>query len=282
MIRIGILITLACLIATTTASAEPAVAKFRWDKGQVLTYKVEHTTTVNELIVDAETKMDQRSQTITKLYLVKRWQVAEVDAMGTATMVMSLSAMKWETQLPDGTSNLFDSAKPDPNHPETTAEMSKFIGPPLVTVRIDTMGKLVEIKENKFGSATRLEADLPFKLTLPDVALAPAVTWDRSYAITLDRTGEKFDAMQKFTIKSFSGPIATVGLTTQLKALPVTESEQVPLLPFQPEGDLYFHTETGRYQGARLKVQKVLLNHQGEGSKYSFNSSYTEDWVPNP
>jgi hypothetical protein len=47
-----------------------------------------------------------------------------------------------------------------------------------------------------------------------------------------------------------------------------------------PEGTLFFHAPSGRYYGARLKTEKELKNHQGEGSKYRFVSTYVEDLVP--
>ena len=46
-------------------------------------------------------------------------------------------------------------------------EMGKYIGPPLTVVRIDARGQLVEVTESKFGPASRLQSDLPFKLVLP-------------------------------------------------------------------------------------------------------------------
>ena len=280
MSRVMLLTVFAGLVlALPTFGQANDAARFRWQKGQVLTYKVEQSTTVNEVAKNADTNAEERSLIVTKLRLIKRWQVSDVDANGIATLTMTITALRMETKRGEEMPEVFDSAKPDPDHPETQAEMVKYINQPLTTVRIDSVGKLIEVKESKFGSATRLEADLPFKLILPNTTLTANQAWERAYTITLDRTGDKYEATQKYTCKGFNAGIAVIGVSTVVKEQPSVVGEQIPLLPFQPEGDLYFHTTTGRYIGARLKIQKELVNHQGEGSKYSFTSSYAEDAV---
>ncbi len=49
--------------------AQPRLWRFRWETGQVLTYRVKHQTSVSETIQGAAVK------TTSKLNLVKRWQV---------------------------------------------------------------------------------------------------------------------------------------------------------------------------------------------------------------
>ncbi len=68
----------------------------------------------------------------------------------------------------------------------------------------------------------------------------------------------------------------TVAVSTTIKDMPAQASDQIPLLPMVMEGDIYFHA-AGRYQAARLKIKKELMNHQGEGTKYVFESTYSED-----
>ena len=51
-------------------------------------------------------------------------------------------------------------------------------------------------------------------------------------------------------------------------------------MPLTQEGTLFFHATSGRYYGARCKVERELKNHQGEGSSYRFASTYSEDLVP--
>jgi hypothetical protein len=51
------------------------------------------------------------------------------------------------------------------------------------------------------------------------------------------------------------------------------------VLQLQPEGEVVFDLQAGRLQSARLRIDKELKGHQGEGSSYKFQSAYTEKYV---
>src|SRR3954447_875090 len=144
------------------ASGDPAAPapQFRWKAGQVLTYRVSQSTEA------VETLKDQTLTTTSRLDVVKRWQVVDVAADGTATLQMTLTRLRMENKPPAGDPILFDSSDPAKSHEQLREEMGKYVGPPLTVVRIDARGRLVEVKESKFGPASRLESDLPFKMVL--------------------------------------------------------------------------------------------------------------------
>ena len=278
MTRAWSLTVLAALLGAATAAAQqPNAARFRWQTGQVLTYRVEQHTAVTETAPDEKEEKPVTTETVTKLSVTKRWQVAAVDANGVATLNLSIAAMRLETKRPNGETEVFDSAKPG-----AAPEQTRYIGQVIAVLRIDAQGRLVEVKESKFGPASRFAADLPFKLTLPDAGPAKDQSWERAYGIKLEPphgTGESYDATQKYTCKGVTSGMTVVGMTTSLKAPPSEPGDMIPLLPMQQEGDLYFHPQSGRYIGARLKVKKEIANHQGENSKYVYVSSYAEDLV---
>jgi hypothetical protein len=253
------------------AAAQPDAppTRFRWQPGQVLSFRVEQVTTVTD------TTGGQTVETVMKLNLVKRWQVLAVGPQGDATLQLTLSTLRTELKKTDGETVVFDSAQPDPNN----KEMAAYVGVPIATLRLDAAGKLLEVKESKFGPASRYEADLPFKLELPAAALAPALAWERPFSLKLEPpqgTGEVFAAVQSFTVKSIAAGRAVVGVTTALKSQPEAVAERIPLLPSLVEGELEFDLAGGRYVGARLKVDRELADHNGPGSKYRYASSYTE------
>jgi hypothetical protein len=253
--------------------------RFQFHKGETLAYHLVQTTKISESIPDEKTNKPIESETLTKVDLVRKWKVADVDDKGVATLEMSIASMRLERKAgPDV--DVFDSTKPDDLNKN---ELAKHVGPVLAVLRIDPQGKLVEVKESKVGPATRFATELPFKLTLPEQAPKAGDTWDRGYTIQLDPplgTGEKYAAMQKYTSLEPKSGLMTVAMATEIKDMPMQSAEQIPLLPLSPEGTLYFHAETGRYYAARLKIERELKNHQGEGSTYKFVSTYVEDFVP--
>jgi len=242
----------------------------------VLTYKVSQQTAVRETSLDEKTEKPVTTEARTNLDLVKKWTVKEIDAKGVATLEMTISAMKTEFRKPDGTSVIRDSA-----NAEQAKEMAGFLNVPVVTVKVDPQGKLLDVKEAKAGSSARLHAELPFRMILPDTGPTAGQTWDRTFTQKLDPplgTGESFEFAQKYTGGIKDG-LVVVGIETTLKTPPKTLAEQVPLVPMLWKGEVYFNAAAGKYHAARLKVKAELPNHQGEGTKFEYESAYVEDII---
>lgn len=272
-----LLVLVALVLFAAPAAAEPP--RFRFAKGETIAYRLVQTTDVSETVPDEKTGKPAETTVATKADVVRHWRVADVDERGVATVEMSIKSMRWERRA-GKEEDVFDSSRPDDLN---KSELARHVGPVLAVLRIDPQGKVVEVKESKVGPATRFVTDLPFKLVLPDAEPKVGETWDRSYTIQLDPplgTGEKYPAVQKYTCREPQGGFVTVGLATEVKELPAAAADHVPLLPLTQEGLLYFHAPSGRYYGARCKVERELKNHHGEGSTYKFVSTYVEDLVP--
>lgn len=278
MLRLAVLsLSVAVPALAQPPAPAPAAPRFKWESGKVLAYRVVQTTTVKETVLEEKTEKPVTTEARTSLVLVRKWTVKDVDKDGVATLEMSITEMKQEFRQPDGMNVVVDSAKP-----EDAKNMTAFLNKPIVTVRIDPQGKLVEVKEAK-GGAARLQAELPFRLTLPDAAPAAGQAWDRPFAVKLDPpngTGESYDFTQKYVSKGATKEgLLVVGVETALKAPPKTTGEQVPLVPMLWTGDVYFNTVAGKYHAARLTAKAELANHQGEGTKFVYESTYSEDAI---
>jgi hypothetical protein len=278
----GILVLSVVLVLGSGAAAQPPAAspaapRFRWDAGKVHTYRIVQNTVVQETTLDDKTNKPVTGEARTNLALVRKWTVKDVDKQGVATLEMSITELKSEFRQSDGTVTVTDSSKP-----EDAKAMAAFLNTPVVTIRIDAQGKIVEVKEAKGSSAARLNAELPFRLVLPDAVPEANKTWERPFALKLDPpngTGESYDFTQKYTSKGEKDGLLVVGVETTLKAPPKAVGEQVPLVPMLWTGDVYFHTAAGKYYAARLKAKAELVNYQGDGTKYVYESTYAEDAV---
>ena len=161
MIRTGTAAGVVLLTAAALASAEAVPAPLHWQAGQVLTYRVEQAT------LASDTTGDGKVESRTKLNLLKRWQVVSVDAAGMATLQLSLASLRLETTTPGGDKLLFDSIEPEKGTPELRQQLSAFVGKPLALLRVDGQGRVIEVKQSKFGPASRYENELPFVGVLP-------------------------------------------------------------------------------------------------------------------
>lgn len=264
------------LLAPAQPPAPPPV-RFKWEANAVHTYKVTQQTVVRETTLDPKTEKPVATEARTDLALTKRWVVKSVDASGVATLEMMITEIKNVFRRADGTSLERDSA-----NPEHAKEMAGYLNVPVVVVRVDGQGRIVEVKETKAGSAARLHAELPFRMTLPDAAPTIGQSWERGFTIKLDPplgTGESYDFLQKFTPAANADGLLNASVETTLKASPKALAERVPLVPMLWTGNVYFNTRAGQYRAARLKVKAELPNYQGDGTKFEYESVYNEDVV---
>jgi hypothetical protein len=277
MLRTALIGLFALTTAAPPPAAQPATARLRWEKGQVLVYKVEQTTVATDAVGD------KKVETKTQLNLVKRWQVMSVDAAGVATLQLSLNSLRLETTVPGGDPLLFDSANLDKSTPEMKDQMSKYTNAPLALLRVDGYGQVVEVKESKFGPPSRFENELPFLAILPAQGPTKAgQTWERAYKVTLEPpqgAGEKYDAVQKYTSKTVADGLAAVAFAVTLKSPPAAPADQVPLLQMQPEGEVVYDVKAGRMKSAAWSIDKEVKGHQGDDSTYHLKCNYSEQYL---
>jgi hypothetical protein len=258
------------IVALPVTAQEAKPLHFQWQTGQEITYRVEQVTTASEV---AEGKTTETNSTV---HHVKRWKVLEVGEAGVATLQLTLLALHFETTSPKGDILLFDSEHPEKSTPQLREQMSKYVGNPLAVLRVNPQGKVVEVKEGKFGPAGKYDTEPPFVLILSEAGLK---SWERTYFVTLDPpqgTGEKFETVQKYALRTMDEQKATISLTTAFKAAPEAPADRVPLLPLQPSGEVVFDCQSGQLMSARLEIDQEIKDHQGEGSSYRFRSRYTE------
>jgi hypothetical protein len=283
MLRRQMVVVSALLVCVTITSAQtgptpaPSAPSFRWQNGQILVYKVEEATEATD-VKDEDTVV-----TKTRLNLTKRWQVTAVDAQGVATLQLSLTALRQELTTGKGDTLLFDSANSDKSNPQLKEQMSKYVGQTLAVVRVDGYGRVVEVKESKFGPASGFESELlPFVGVIPPPPLKPGQQWERAFKVILDPpqgTGEKYDALQRYTCKASDANGVTVAVATEMKTQPDAAANRVPLLQKLLEGEIVFDYKAGRLQSASLKVDKEVKEHQGEGSSYHYTRSYKAEFA---
>jgi len=271
------LLALVAICGTTFAQDATATLRFRWTEGQALDYKVQQNTSVTETSIDEQTKKPVTVTTVTKLTLTKKWTAKSVDASGTATLELSITAMRQEVTQTVGEEKpivkLLDSAIAE------DAKSMTFLNKTAVTVKVDTLGQLLDTQSANEGAADRLQVELPFRITLPNDAVKVAAKWDRGFRLKLPPplgTGEKLECTQTYSYKGMSGDFAVVGLGTELKTPPDDAALMPAVVPTLWTGDVFLNAKTGAYHGAKLTSKKDVANHQGEGTKFVYRSEYTE------
>ncbi len=268
-----------CLLSIVVVlfAALPAFAQaswqFQWKKGQTLTYKIKHVTSVVEMV--EATKNTSNSN----LELVNRWNVTDLDAKGIATLSLTLVSMRNEQTRANGETLLFDSQNLDKSAPDLVTQLNKYIGQTVAIVRIDGFGRVLDVKQ---GSAATFEVEPPFVVVFPDAKAAAGQAWRRQFNLVLDPpygTGEKFAAEQRYDCKKLEAGKATLGVVTNFKTMPDNMRERIPLMQKDVQGELVFDLAAGRLISTQLNIDKTVENHQGKGSSYHFKSQYSRQLV---
>lgn len=261
----------------TAFVAVPASAqtpwRYKWEKGQVLTYKTQHVTNVVETLEKSKVEIGSR------LTLLKRWVVTEVDAQGNATLEMSLVAMRNEQTRPNGEKLLFDSENVANSTPALQG-MAKYIGKPLHSVKLNPLGQAIEAKEDV---KAKFDAEPPFVVVIPGSA-APqeGQSWSRPFAITDPAGGdEKIQFVQKFVCAKTAEGKATLQLVNELKSDVKMPADRILLLQRETSGEATFDIERGITTSVQIAADRKVENHQGAGTSYRYMSTFVEQLVPN-
>jgi hypothetical protein len=276
MLRSFLFSLTAFALSVSTVSAQAPVMKFHWQPGLTLSYKVAQATKAVEVTGNGS------SETKTKLNLVKQWKVQDVDAAGVATLHLTVISMRMEISPPSGDTLIFDSSDPAVGDAGLKVQMGKYVGQTIAVLRLDDRGKVVEVKESKFGPSSRFDAELPFQLILPGEPAREGVAWNRTYSLKLDPphgAGETYDCVQAFRCKQMTPISVLVSCQTTIPKLPENAQDQIPLLQAQTEGEVVFDVENGRLDAAVIQVNKELKDHQGKDSSYRFQSVYRESYL---
>lgn len=251
-------------VATGAVRAEEPL-RFRWQPGQALRFEVRQTTAITETLVGKPA-----TRTEVKLALARTWAVTGVDAAGIASLELTITALRQDITRP-GPDGKPETLTKDSAVPADAAEMADYLNKPIVKVKVDGRGRLTEPPTGP--GADRLAAELPFRVLLPEAAAE--VGWERVFPFVVGPpagTGEKYELKQAFARKGDG----VIGLTTEVRNPPTAAADLQPLLPLLWAGEVYVDAAAGAYRGAKLRIEKELLNHAGQGSGFRFESEYAE------
>lgn len=256
------------LLSVMPLSAQ-TLLRFEWKADDVYKFRVQHETTVAETLPGKPTNV-----TSTKLTLARTWTVTSVSTDGSAMMSLTITAMRQEIARTGEETLVIDSSTR-----EGAQAMSDYLNKPILTAKVDPRGRVSDVRAVVNDAAARLQAELPFRIELPETAIADVAKWERPFTIRLDPpvgTGEIHEAIQTYSIEKREAARTLVKVSTSLKTPPKEVAELQPLLPWLWEGTITLEPAAKKYLGAKLKVSREYPNHQGVGSKFAFSSTFEE------
>lgn len=275
MLRLSVL----ALVAITSVAAAQTPPRFKFVAGQQLAYAVEQQTTVVETTSDDN--QPTTSMTATKLNLRKVWTVKAVSPENVASLELTITSMKQSIARngPNGKDGkpTIDRTVIDSSTDEGKAAVGAFLNKVILTLGIDELGRVLDAKSANQIAADRIHHELPFRIVFPVNKPLPEQTWERAFDMKAPTgTGEKYEFLQRYSSKPAVNGLTIFGMETKLKAQPKDAAELPPLIPVLWSGEVFWNAADGSYAGAKLAIEREVDKHQGEGSKFRFESRYTE------
>lgn len=241
--------------------------------GQSIIYRVDQESVATDTMGENTSSVKNRTR------VTKEWKVIEIDSNKVATMEMRLLNLAIETTRPNGEVLTFDSERPAGPLKES---LSPLVGPIVAKLKIDSLGRVLQVINSKYGKASRFETEPPFLLVLHGQKVIPGQTWNRSYSTFLEPpsgTGEKVELIQKYLTKSIENDLVVIELETVPAKSFSSPSEEAPLLQMMPKGTLLFDLKRGLVRLANLSIDREIKDISGPGSNYRFQSTYRETLV---
>ena len=265
----------AMVLVGAVASAQVTL-QHSYTKGEELKYQLKEELNVEETTLDPMTKKPSTVKTVKSLAVSRTWKVVAVEADGSATLELVITALKDElVQTKDDEkpkTRTMDSSKPD------DAKDMPFLNTTSLTVTLDSRGEVLSAKGGGKELLGKLKEQLPFRAVLPKGPTKAKDTWKREFTITAP-TKETFESVQEFTLKGQNGDYVVLGMTTALKEKVADDAVMPMVAPLLWNGDVFFNGKTNHYHGAKLKASQNITNHRGEGTKYVYGSEFTEAMV---
>lgn len=265
------------LLASAGVAQTPP--RFKFVVGRQLIYAVEQQTTVVETTSDENAPTT--SMTVTKLNLRKVWTVKAVSPENIASLELTITSMKQSIARngpkdKDGKPTI-DRTVIDSATDEGKAATGAFLNKVLLTIAVDELGRILDAKSANPESSVRIHQELPFRIVFPKNKPLPGQTWERTFEMKAPTgTGEKYELVQTYSPKPAANGPAVFGMETLLKAEPKDKGELPALIPVLWKGEVFWNAEDGSYAGAKLTIERDIDKHQGEGSKFRFESRYSE------
>lgn len=263
----------ACLVTYLVLAFYGQNLSLQFKTGQTNVFRVEQESIVTDTLGNSTSVVKNRTS------VTKEWKVVEVENGLIATMEMRVIQLDVETTRPNGEILKYNSASPDGPLKES---LSPLVGPVVAKIKVDSLGRVIQVIDAKFGNASRFDAEPPFGAILHSQIPLKGQQWIRDYQLILEPpagTGEKIAMRQEYKVKEIDGALVTISVQTT-PAKPFTNGlEESALAQMLPSGVVVFDLDKKITVRTEMTIDREINNTAGPGSKCHFKGSYRETLI---
>lgn len=267
--------------------AEGYLLRYKFIKGEVQNYDVDHETTMVTTRPELMEKVRNDVQTR------KTHRVVSVDSDGNGWLELAVETARMSAQFGEAEPLSYDSQKPE-DCPQVYRHVRDIIGKPLAQVHVSPRGELLETKpllgQNALDKAQALKADgtladeasRNFLIEFPEQPIQVGESWENTFKVNV-RVGQKLKqpvTMQRsYELVKVENDLATIKLRTVL-ITPIRDGMILAqLIQMTPEGTIVFDLKNGRMVSRTLTLDKTEVGVIGKNSSMHAKSKREERWI---
>lgn len=270
------ILTTACLFVLFAAqtqgaedTAEEYLLHYKFKMGEVIRYRVHDASNTRTTIEETTQEVETRTESI------KAWKITDVLPSGEIEFVHVVEAVRLTNTVPNRGTTTYNS-ETDKAPPANLEHVSRSIGIPLLVVRIQPDGTIVDRQEKHPVPPSK--EDLPMTLQLPTKAIAVGQQWDRTYEVDSERKSKaklKVRTRRVCTLKEVKDDIATIQVEYQILT-PVSAFVKSQLKERLTKGTVRFDLERGRIVSQKHDADCHIIGFSGKASSIHYVSRQEE------
>ena len=257
-------------VSTETADdAEKHLLQYKFQMGEVLRYRVKHSTNIRTTIEATTQEAESQSESI------KAWKVTDVLPNGEMEFVHLVEEVRMSNRVPNRADRKFDS-ETDETPPPGFEQAAGAVGIPLSVIRISPSGQMTH-REQKHPQPAPSN-DMPMVPVLPEEPLAVGEQWDFTYDIEADREGgtkQTVRTRRVCQLEQVQAGVATISAEYQILT-PVSPAVESQLIDRLTQGKIRFDIERGRILSQKFDVDRRVIGFSGDASSMHFVSRMEE------
>lgn len=269
-----ILATVCLLVLCTTQTdakdtTEKHLLAYKFKMGEVIRYRVQHTTDIRTTIEETTQQAESTSESI------KAWKVTDVLPSGEMQFVHVVETVRMTNTVPNRGTIKYDS-EADRTPPPSFSQAARAVGVPLSVIRIKPDGEIVHREEKHPQPAST--KDMPITLRLPSEAIAIGEQWDATYDVDAERKSKaklKVRTRRVCTLKNVQAGIATIAVEYQILT-PVSAYIESQLVQKLMKGTVRFDIDAGRTVSQKYDTDRRVIGFSGKASSMHYVSRLEE------
>jgi hypothetical protein len=260
--------------AVLAAATEAVELRYRFDKGDTLSSRVEHRAL-------AETTMNGETQSVeTMTDSTRSWHVIDVDADGVATLEQSVEDVTMTSRQSDRGEVRWSShgdAEPPPGYESVRASLNV----PLVRLRVTPDGRVLDRRELRPCPAAA-NGDLVI-VPFPEEPIIEGHTWTIPDEVVVEVPNGPRKAVRtrlRYRLESARDGIATIAIDTTVLTPLDDPRLEAHLLERIWDGTIRFDIQRGRMLSRHTSIDRRVVGFGGPQSSHRYKASLDEQMVP--